>query len=87
LKLLFSFYRDATHWLINRFGPIKEKRKIRSGRWRFLPDSAYAKDFFFGAYWISLRIILQKFIQRSLIRISSEIIEDSYDETTDVLIY
>jgi len=30
------------------------------------------------------RNILQKFIQRSLIRISSEIIEDSYDETTDV---
>lgn len=30
------------------------------------------------------RIILQKFIQRSLIRISVEIIEDSYDETTDV---
>lgn len=30
------------------------------------------------------RIILQKFIQRSLIRISSEIIEDAYDETTDV---
>ena len=30
------------------------------------------------------RIILQKFIQRSLIRISNEIIEDSYDETTDV---
>lgn len=30
------------------------------------------------------RIILQKFIQRSLIRISSEIIEDCYDETTDV---
>jgi len=30
------------------------------------------------------RIILQKFIQRSLIRISTEIIEASYDETTDV---
>lgn len=30
------------------------------------------------------RIILQKYIQRSLIRISSEIIEQSYDETTDV---
>jgi replicative DNA helicase len=30
------------------------------------------------------RIILQKYIQRSLIRISSEIIESSYDETTDV---
>ncbi|MFA7446405.1 MAG: DnaB-like helicase N-terminal domain-containing protein, partial [Flavobacteriaceae bacterium] len=30
------------------------------------------------------RIILQKFIQRSLIRISSEIIEDCFDETTDV---
>lgn len=30
------------------------------------------------------RIILQKFIQRSLIKISNEIIEDSYDETTDV---
>src|SRR5690606_12583731 len=30
------------------------------------------------------RIILQKHIQRSLIRISAEIIEDSYDETTDV---
>ncbi|MFN4198267.1 MAG: DnaB-like helicase N-terminal domain-containing protein, partial [Flavobacterium sp.] len=30
------------------------------------------------------RIILQKFIQRSLIKVSSEIIEDSYDETTDV---
>ena len=30
------------------------------------------------------RIILQKYIQRSLIRISSEIIEDSYDETKDV---
>lgn len=30
------------------------------------------------------RIILQKFIQRSLIKISSEIIEDAYDETVDV---
>lgn len=30
------------------------------------------------------RIILQKFIQRSLIRISSEIIEDSYDDSADV---
>lgn len=30
------------------------------------------------------RIILQKYIQRSLIRISAEIIEESYDETTDV---
>lgn len=30
------------------------------------------------------RIILQKHIQRSLIRLSSEIIEESYDESTDV---
>ncbi|MHC5353053.1 replicative DNA helicase [Myroides sp. LJL115] len=30
------------------------------------------------------RIILQKFIQRSLIRISNEIIEEAYDETSDV---
>lgn len=30
------------------------------------------------------RIILQKFIQRSLIKISNEIIEDSYDDTSDV---
>ena len=30
------------------------------------------------------RIILQKFIQRSLIRISNEIIEEAYDEATDV---
>lgn len=30
------------------------------------------------------RIILQKHIQRSLIKISNEIIEESYDETTDV---
>jgi len=30
------------------------------------------------------RIILQKFIQRSLIRISAELIEECYDETTDV---
>ncbi|MBT8267706.1 MAG: replicative DNA helicase [Bacteroidia bacterium] len=30
------------------------------------------------------RIILQKFIQRSLIKISNEIIEDSYDESQDV---
>src|SRR5690606_11377937 len=30
------------------------------------------------------RIILQKYIQRSLIKISSEIIEDAYDETKDV---
>ena len=30
------------------------------------------------------RIILQKYIQRSLIKISNEIIEDSYDESTDV---
>jgi len=30
------------------------------------------------------RIILQKFIQRSLIKISNEIIEESYDETADV---
>lgn len=31
------------------------------------------------------RIIQQKFIQRELIRVSSEIISDAYDETTDVL--
>src|SRR5699024_9770527 len=30
------------------------------------------------------RIILQKYIQRSLIKISNEIIKDSYDESTDV---
>ena len=30
------------------------------------------------------RIILQKYIQRSLIQISSEIIEDAYDESSDV---
>ncbi|WP_417887436.1 replicative DNA helicase [Zunongwangia sp.] len=30
------------------------------------------------------RIILQKYIQRSLIKISAEIIEDSYDESVDV---
>jgi len=30
------------------------------------------------------RVVLQKFIQRSLIRISSEIIEDCFDESTDV---
>ena len=30
------------------------------------------------------RIILQKFIQRSLIKISNEIIEEAYDETNDV---
>ena len=30
------------------------------------------------------RIILQKFIQRSLIKISNEIIEEAYDETQDV---
>ncbi|HPG34042.1 MAG TPA: DnaB-like helicase N-terminal domain-containing protein, partial [Lentimicrobium sp.] len=30
------------------------------------------------------RIILQKFIQRELIRISSEIIRDAYEDTTDV---
>ena len=30
------------------------------------------------------RIILQKYIQRSLIKVSSEIIEEAYDETTDV---
>ena len=30
------------------------------------------------------RIVLQKYIQRSLIKISNEIIEDSYDESTDV---
>ena len=31
------------------------------------------------------RIILQKFIQRKLISISNEIIEDSYDDTSDVV--
>ncbi|WP_372474913.1 replicative DNA helicase [Capnocytophaga sp. ARDL2] len=30
------------------------------------------------------RIIIQKYIQRSLIRVSSEIIEEAYDESTDV---
>lgn len=56
-------------------------------------------DFVGGAFYISqltnrvassahaeyhARIILQKFILRELIRISSETIRDSYDETTDV---
>ena len=33
------------------------------------------------------RIILQKFIQRDLIRISGEIISDAYEDSTDGLIY
>ncbi|MDQ3191450.1 MAG: replicative DNA helicase [Bacteroidota bacterium] len=56
-------------------------------------------DFIGGAYYISkltervassanaefhARIISQKFIQRELIRVSSEIIKNSYDETSDV---
>src|SRR5690606_20038159 len=31
------------------------------------------------------RIILQKYIQRCLIKISSEIIEDAYDESSDII--
>ncbi len=56
-------------------------------------------DLIGGAYYISqltnrvassanveyhARIILQKFIQRELIRVSSEIIKDAYEDTTDV---
>ncbi|MCK5872900.1 MAG: replicative DNA helicase, partial [Methylococcales bacterium] len=34
---------------------------------------------------VHARVILQKFLQRELIRISSEIINDAFDESTDVL--
>ena len=33
---------------------------------------------------LTARIILQKFIQRELIRISGEIIGDAYEDSTDV---
>lgn len=96
-----SFYKDshkiiyeAIHNLFKRSEPIDILTVTQE-----LKKTGYLEAIG-GAYYITqltnrvassanvefhARIISQKYIQRELIKISSEIIRDAYDETTDVL--
>jgi len=56
---------------------LRKNSKIRFSRWRFLFNSLTQKVSSSAHIEFHARIILQKFIQRSLIKISNEIIEDS----------
>ncbi|MCC7318893.1 MAG: replicative DNA helicase, partial [Bacteroidales bacterium] len=95
-----AFYKDAHQKIFNaiknlfsRSEPIDLLTVTNALR------SSGELDIIGGAYYISqltnrvvsaaniefhARIILQKFIQRELIRISSDIIKDAYEDTTDV---
>jgi replicative DNA helicase len=66
---------------------LKKECQIRISWRRFLLIQLTQKISSSAHIEFHSRIILQKFIQRSLIRISTEIIEDSYDETWMFLIY
>ena len=63
---------------------LKKNKKLDSSGGDFYLISLTQKVSSSAHIEFHARIILQKFIQRSLIKISSEIIEDSYDETKDV---
>lgn len=95
-----SFYREAHQRIFNGIVQLFSKSEpidilTVTNQLRLQGDL----DFVGGAYYISqltnkvastaniefhARIIAQKYIQRELIRISSDIIKDAYDETTDV---
>ncbi|MCO4822766.1 MAG: replicative DNA helicase [Flavobacteriaceae bacterium] len=63
---------------------LKKERRLEAAGGDFYLISLTQKVSSSAHIEFHARIILQKFIQRSLIKISNEIIEDSYDETKDV---
>jgi hypothetical protein len=80
-----TIYWYATYRFINGVSSVKKKNAKLEIAGGFFIWFSHSKNIVISTYWISLKNNLQKFIQRSLI--STEIIEDSYDETADVLIY
>ncbi len=94
------FYKDshqhifeAIHLLFENSEPVdlltvssqlKKNRKLDAAGGEFYLIQLTQKVSSSAHIEFHARIILQKYIQRSLIKISNEIIEDSYDETTDV---
>jgi replicative DNA helicase len=83
-EAIFQLFTDSQPVDLLTVSAQLKRMQTRIGWWRFLFNSAYAKDIVFGTYWVSLRIILQKFIQRSLIQNIIRNYWRSYDETTDV---
>jgi replicative DNA helicase len=94
------FYKDAhqhifeaIHLLFENSEPVdlltvssqlKKNRKLDAAGGEFYLIQLTQKVSSSAHIEFHARIILQKYIQRSLIKISNEIIEDSYNETTDV---
>lgn len=95
-----AFYKDAHQIIFNAIKTLFSKSEpIDLLTVTNALRSSGELDLIGGAYYISqltnrvvsaaniefhARIILQKFIQRELIRISSDIIKDAYEDTTDV---
>ena len=84
---------DAIHTLFENSEPVdlltvssqlKKEQKLEAAGGDFYLVQLTQKVSSSAHIEFHARIILQKYIQRSLIKISNEIIEDSYDETTDV---
>ncbi len=84
---------EAIHLLFENSEPVdlltvsaqlKKNRKLEAAGGEFYLVQLTQKVSSSAHIEFHARIILQKFIQRSLIKISNEIIEDSYNETTDV---
>ncbi|WP_203296673.1 replicative DNA helicase [Luteirhabdus pelagi] len=88
-----QFIFDAIHTLFENSEPVdlltvssqlKKEGKLEAAGGEFFLVQLTQKVASSAHIEFHARIILQKYIQRSLIKISNEIIEESYDETTDV---
>lgn len=84
---------EAIHFLFNDGQPIdlltvsaqlKKEKKLESVGGDFYLAQLSNKVSSSAHIEFHARIILQKFIERSLIKVSNEIIHDAYDETVDV---
>ncbi|MDP4665800.1 MAG: replicative DNA helicase, partial [Flavobacteriaceae bacterium] len=82
--ILILFEKSDPIDLLTVSGQLKKEGKLEKVGGDFYLISLTQKVSSSAHIEFHARIILQKFIQRSLIKISSEIIEESYDESVDV---
>ncbi len=82
--ILILFEKSDPIDLLTVSGQLKKEGKLEQIGGDFYLISLTQKVSSSAHIEFHARIILQKFIQRSLIKISSEIIEQSYDESMDV---
>lgn len=84
-EAIYSLFKDGQPVdLLTVSNRLKQEKKLEAAGGDFYLIQLTQKVSSSAHIEFHARIILQKFIQRSLIKISNEIIKESYDEATDV---